>query len=385
MDPQEFTSSSAGRLVKSVAGHWTFVPNSLPPSFELDHKLFLAVSAADRSIGQLAGVGQTLPNPHLLIGPFVRREAVLSSRIEGTQATLTDLVLFEQSTSVEQDVPDVREVSNYVRAMEYGLKRQRETGVGLTLIREMRELLMEDVRGGDKTPGNFRTMQNFIGRTGRLEEATYVPPSPLDLPIALEGFEGYLRAPSTLPPLVRIALIHYQFEAIHPFNDGNGRIGRLLITLLLCVDSILPMPLLYLSAYLERHRQEYYRRLLGVSQRGDWKEWIGFFLEGVRSEAADAVRRGSALLQLQRQYYAKAQKARASSLVFTLIDELFTNPAVTVASTAKSLRVTARAAAQNVERLIKLGVLQEATGRKRGRVFVAREVIEVLERRGELE
>ncbi len=383
MYPQAFTSESAGRLVKSLDGYWTFVPNPLPPSFELDHKLFLAVSAAERSIGRLAGVGQTLPNPHLLIGPFVRREAVLSSRIEGTHATLTDLVLFEQSESVEQDVPDVREVSNYVRAMEYGLRRQRETGVGLTLIREMHQLLMQDVRGGDKTPGNFRTIQNFIGRTGRIEEATYVPPSPLDLPVALEAFQEYLRAPSTLPPLVRIALIHYQFEAIHPFNDGNGRIGRLLITLLLCVDSILPMPLLYLSAYLERNRQEYYRRLLAVSQRGEWKEWIGFILEGVRSEAADAVRRGSALLGLQRQYHAKAQKARASSLVFALIDELFSNPAITVASTAKALKVTARAAAQNVERLIKLGILQEATGRKRGRVFVAREVIKVLERREE--
>jgi Fic family protein len=202
------------------------------------------------------------------------------------------------------------------------------------------------------------------------------------LPLALEDLETYLKAASTLPPLVRVALIHYQFEAIHPFNDGNGRIGRLLITLLLCADSILPLPLLYLSAYLERHRQEYYQRLLGVSQRGEWHEWIGFFLEGVRSEASDAVQRESALLRLQREYQARAQAARASSFIFTMIDELFRNPGITVASTAKLLNVTTRAASQNVERLIKLGILQEGTGRKRDRVFIAPEVIKVLEKRG---
>jgi len=381
VDPQAFTNNAAGRLIKSVAGHWTFLPNPLPPALELDHKLFQSVSAADRAIGQLAGVAQTLPNPHLLIGPFVRREAVLSSRIEGTRATLTDLVLFEHTETVEQDVPDVREVANYLRAMEYGLKRQRQRGVNLMLIREMHQLLMKNVRGGDKTPGSFRTTQNFIGRTSRLEDARYVPPSPLDLPMALQAFEAYLRAPSTLPPLVRIAMIHYHFDAMHPFNDGNGRIGRLLTTLLLCVDSILPMPLLYLSAFLQRHRQEYYQRLLAVSQRGEWNEWIAFFLEGVRSEATDGIQRGGALVQLQREYRAKAQAARASSFIFTMIDELFRNPALTIATTAKLLKVTARAAAQNVERLIKLGILQEKTGRKRGRVFVASDIIDILERR----
>jgi Fic family protein len=379
LDPAQFTLNSPGRLVKSLQGAWTFVPNSLPPKLDWNEELAAILSAADRALGQLAGVGGGLPNPHLLIGPFVRREAVLSSQIEGTRATLSDLLLFEQSDSIENDVPDVREVSNYVRALEFGLKRRAEIPLGLRLIKEMHHQLMAGVRGGDKTPGEFRRVQNFIGSTNRIQDARFVPAATQMLDEVLAVFENFLQAPTKIPPLVRLALLHYQFEAIHPFNDGNGRIGRLLITLILCVDEILPQPLLYLSAYLERHRQEYYDRLLGVSQRGEWKEWIGFFLEGIAQEAGDAVNRAARLLALQREYRSRVQKARSSALLVKLIDALFVTPAITAGGVGKLLSITATPAQNALERLIEAGILEEVTGQKRNRVYMARGIVGVIE------
>jgi Fic family protein len=382
LDPSAFTSNSPGRLVKSLQGAWTFVPNPLPPKLNWGEELAVNLSAADRALGQLAGVGGGLPNPHLLIGPFVRREAVLSSQIEGTRASLSDLLLFEQSDAVENDVPDVREVSNYVRALEFGLERREEIPLGLRLIKELHHHLMTGVRGGDKTPGEFRRVQNFIGSTNRIEEARFVPAATQVLDEALDAFEKYLQTPATIPPLVRLALLHYQFEAIHPFNDGNGRIGRLLITLNLCVDGVLPQPLLYLSAFLERHRQEYYERLLAVSQRGEWEEWIRFFLQGITEEAADAVARAARLLALQRDYRSRVQKARSSSLLIKLIDALFVTPAITAGGVGELLSITATPAQNALDRLIDAGILEEVTGQKRNRVYLAREIVRVIDEDG---
>ena len=337
------------------------------------------LSAADRAVGQLAGIGGSLPNPHLLINPFVRREAVLSSQIEGTHASLSDLVLFEQSEAIENQVPDVREVANYVRALQFGLKRYKEIPLGLLLIKELHHQLMDGVRGGDKTPGQFRHGQNFIGRTNRIEEARFVPAATQVLDEVLEAFEKYLQTSSLLPPLVRLALMHYHFEAIHPFNDGNGRIGRLLITLTLCVDGILPQPLLYLSAYFERHRQEYYDRLLGVSQRGEWEEWISFFLKGITAEATDAVNRAGRLMSLQREYRSRVQRARSSSLLIKLIDGLFERPAITTGRVGELLSVTPTSAQKALDRLIGAKILEEVTGQKRNRVYLAREIVRVIE------
>jgi Fic family protein len=238
---------------------------------------------------------------------------------------------------------------------------------------------MERVRGGDKTPGEFRTGQNFIGRSGQIEEARFVPPAAHVLPEALELFERFLQSPTSLPPLVRLALIHYQFEALHPFNDGNGRIGRLLITLSLCVDAILPQPLLYLSAFFEKHRQEYYDGLLQVSQEGRWEEWITFFLRGATSEAMDAVDRAGRLRELQGSYHSQVQRARSSALLIKLIDELFHSPAITASRATKVLGVTVRAAQGALDRLIEAGILQEVTGQKRYRVYIAREVVRVID------
>jgi len=259
VNPQDFHKSSPGRVLRIPAGYWACVPNPLPPTLPWTPELVTVLSEADRALGELAGLGRSLPNPHLLIRPLVRREAVLSSRIEGTQASLSDLYAYEAAQLPLFEPPsDVREVYNCVHALEYGLERLRTLPLSLRLIREIHAQLMEGVRGEHQTPGEFRRSQNWVGPPGcTLNETTFVPPPLAEMHKALDAFERFLYAPSSLPPLVRLGLIHYQFEATHPFLDGNGRIGRLLITLLLCAWNLMPEPLLYMSAYFEAHCQTY--------------------------------------------------------------------------------------------------------------------------------
>lgn len=380
MQPTDFTENKSGRVIKTPQGYWAFYPNPLPPSLPLSWDLVRQNSEADRALSELAGVARTLPNPHLLTGPFVRREAVLSSKIEGTQASLSDLLFFEASKPSTPKPPDVREVANYVTALEYGLGRLKDLPVSLRLIREMHERLMHGVRGEYMTPGEFRRSQNWIGPPGcLLMDATFVPPPVEEMKEALGELEKYLHAPSALPPLVRLALIHCQFEAVHPFLDGNGRIGRLVLTLLLCAEGLLPQPLLYLSAYFEHHRQDYYDLLLGVSQSGKWSEWVTFFLGGVAEQSRDAVKRSNRLLDLRQEYHRKFQSARSSALLLRLVDELFAYPAITISWAAKRMGVTPRSAQLNVDRLVKERILEEVTGRKRNRVYIAPGIIRIIE------
>ncbi|MBM4126823.1 MAG: Fic family protein [Nitrospira sp.] len=380
MKPDDFTGNSNGRLIRTPSDYWAFVPHPLPPQLTLTWELVHQLSSAERALSELAGVARTLPNPHLLIGPFIRREAVLSSRIEGTQASLSDLLFFEASGAVDQKTPDVREVANYVTAMEYGLERLKKLPVSLRLFRELHERLMAGVRGDHLTPGEFRRSQNWIGPAGcTLMDATYVPPPPDSMNDALRHLEQYLHSPSPLPLLIRLAAIHYQFEAIHPFLDGNGRIGRLLITLLLCSEEALPAPLLYLSAYFDQHREDYYRLLLAVSQLGRWSEWMTFFLAGVAEQSRDAISRSKQLLDRWQSYRATLQSARSSALQLQLVDEIFAYPAITIGQAAKRLKVTQRSAQLNIEKLVRKGILREGTGKKRNRVFIAPEIIKIIE------
>jgi Fic family protein len=356
------------------------VPHALPPRLKHDSTFTRLVAEAERSLGRLSGVGSTLRNPYILINPFVRREAVLSSRIEGTQASLSDLFYFEAAPAAASKAPDVREVASYVRALEQALAPDRRLPMSLRLIRDLHRTLMAGSHGVHLTPGEFRRTQNWIGPPGSsLNDAVIVPPPVPEMTEALDAFEKYLHSPSDLPPLVRLALIHYQFEAIHPFLDGNGRVGRLLVSLLLCEWGLLPSPLLYLSAFFERRRQEYYARLLAVSRKGEWEAWVGFFLAGVAEQSADAVRRAATLRNLQEEYHARLQKARASALLLKLVDGLFDHPAITVTGAAKRLGVTHRAASQNIDKLEKAGILSEATGRARNRIFVAGEIVRAIE------
>ena len=380
MQTSKFSKNRAGNLLKNSDGHWSFVPYELPPELEVDWALAREISEADRKLSELAGTARTLPNPHLLIEPFSRREAVLSSKIEGTVASLSDLLSFEALGTVPNDRGDVREVANYVAALEYGLKRLNEIPVSLRLMRELHERLMKGVRGQNLTPGEFRKRQNWIGDPGcKIEDATFVPPSVNDMTAALGSLEKYIHDTTHLPPLVRMALIHYQFEAIHPFLDGNGRIGRLLIVLLLVSEKLLPQPLLYLSAFFERHRSDYYRLLLEVSQNGNWREWMIFFLRGVAEQSQDAIVRASKLLELSQKCREKLQNARASATLLKLADYLFTRPVVNVAIAQRVLKISQPAAQGNIDKLVAEGMLTEVTGRQRGRIYFAHRVMDIVE------
>lgn len=355
-----------------------FAPPPLPPDLAFTPRLVSALSSADRNLGLLAGAGEWLPNPHLLIRPFLRREAVLSSRIEGTQASVADLVLFEASPRAS-DAPDVREVANYVRALEFGVREDRALPISLRLIREIHGELMAGVGGTHLTPGEFRTSQNWIGPPGcTLNEASFVPPPPEEMRDALDAFEKYLHRPSDLPPLIRLAVVHYQFEAIHPFLDGNGRVGRLLVSLLLHEWKLLPQPLLYLSAFFERRRGDYYQLLLGVSLTGNWEDWIAYFLTGVAEQSADVIERARRLFSLRETYRAALHSARTSALPLKLVDYLFEQPAITVAQARELLDVSPRAARMNVAKLEEAGIVMEFTKRARNRIYVAPAILDLL-------
>jgi len=382
MNPEAFRDSPAGRIVRSVEGqYWAYVPNPLPPKLAWTPGLVIALSDADRALGELSGLGRSIPNPRLLMIPFVRREAVLSSRIEGTQASLSDLYAYEAAQlPLSEQAPDVREVYNYVQALEYGLERLRTFPLSLRLIREIHEHLMTGVRGEHQTPGEFRRSQNWIGPPGcTLNDATYVPPPVPEMLEALDVFERFLHAPSSLPPLARMGLIHYQFEAIHPFLDGNGRVGRLLVTLLLCAWNLLPEPLLYLSAYFVAHQQSYYDLLLSVSQQGSWETWLTFFLNGISSQARDAVVRARRMQNLREDYREQFQTARAAARLLQVVDLLFARPLLTVHQVEDTLNVSTPTAQGYINRLEDAGILREITGQARNRVYQADKILEAIE------
>ena len=380
MDREAFTAAAPGQLTRLPEGAWAFVPDPLPPVMQLDGETILALASAERALGELAGTGRMLPNPHLLIGPFLRREAVLSSRLEGTFASAEQLVLFQAAPSHRLESAATREVANYVRAMEDALEQIEHIPVSLRVIRSIHERLTRGVRGAERRPGEFRSLQNYIAGAGQpIENARFVPPPVAEMTEALHEFERYVAEENDLPFLARLALIHYQFETIHPFEDGNGRVGRLLIPLLLCERQHLPSPLLYLSAFFESHRQEYYDLLLAVSQQGAWQEWVRFFLRGVAEQATDAIARAQRLQDLWRTYLARTQQARASALLQRLIDHLFAYPALTISESARRLQVSRRSAQLNIEKLEKAGILREATGRARNRIYIAPEVIHIIE------
>ena len=382
MRRRDFTDTSPGQLLQVDSEGPAFLPNPLPPDLRWEGKLVIALSEAERAIGELNGIGRRLPNPYLFTRPFVTREAVLSSRIEGTQASLTDLYALEAQTplfEVEERREDAQEVQNYVLALEHGLAS--ELPISGRLMRDMHRVLMQGVRGRNRTPGEFRTVQNWIGPAGATRrDATYVPPPPGDLMNqALSNLERFIHDDNELPALVEIALAHYQFEAIHPFLDGNGRIGRLLISLLFIQRGLLSQPLLYLSAYFERYRTAYYDHLLTISQKGTWEEWLTFFLRGVAQEASDAGERAQRLFDQHEAWRQRYQREGASANLLATLDQLIARPVTTARRTEEALGVTHRSAQKIIDRLEQDGVLTEITGRARNRVYVAQRVIDVIE------
>jgi Fic family protein len=381
MDPKDFSSAAPGRIIRTPKGYRAFLPNSLPPTIDWSTSLISALGEAERNLGRLASLADTLPSPHILVRPFIRQEAVLSSRIEGTRASLVDLYNYESSQlSFSEDTSDVREVSNYVRALDYGLERLKTLPVSLRLIREMHRILMEGLRGEHLTPGEFRRSQNWIGPPGStIESATIVPPPVGEMNQALDALEKFIHAPSDIPQLVRAGLIHYQFEAIHPFLDGNGRVGRLLVILLLIEWKLISQPLIYLSAFFETHRLDYYERLLAVSQRGAWENWLLFFLKGISSQSQDAITRIERLGRLRNAYQERLSTERTAARLLQTLDVLFERPILNIRQLEAALNVPYRTAQRYVERLEEIGILREVTGQARNRLYRADEILLVLE------
>jgi Fic family protein len=344
---------------------------------QLSQATVFELSEADRAVGALAGLGARLQNPHLLIRPYLRREAVASTRIEGTQSSLSDVLSAEAQLRVETE--DQREVLNYVRALEHGLRRLPTLPLSKRLIREMHAELLAGVRGEERTPGEFRRSQNWIGGTNP-SNALFVPP-PVDLlEDALDDFEAFLHQDLRIPLLVRCALVHFQFETIHPFLDGNGRLGRLLIVFYLIERGVISQPLLYLSAYFERNRDEYVGALQGVRERGDMDNWISFFLRGVTVQANSAIDAADALLRLREEFRGRLRQARARGQAADAADALIGNPFVSVPQLAQLLGLTRQGAQYVISSLERAGIVESVPGETRPALHVAREVLDVLQR-----
>lgn len=377
------TRKTPGRKVRCPQGYRAFIPDPLPPRLEWSPALVRALSDADRLIGRLAGEGGRLPNPHVLVRPFVAREAVLSSRIEGTQATLGELLAAEAGAAVERSPADLREVANYISALEHGIGLLKKLPLSTRLIRQIHSKLMRGVRGNVATPGEFRRSQNWIGRPGStLATASYIPPPPEALVRCMGDLEKFLHDQS-LPPLAQIALAHYQFEAIHPFLDGNGRVGRLLITLFLIERAILPTPLLYLSAFFEATRQDYYTALRAVSEQGAWEAWLQYVLSGMARQSEDALRRAERINETLAAW--RMQVAGSGSKVSALlVDRLAANPYLTVKKTAQELGVAFTTVQRAVERLQRLSVVAQIREGKRDRVYCATSLLKILEEPAQL-
>lgn len=380
MKALELKSSPCGHLVPTDEGQWAFVPDPLPRDMHLSSSLIYLLDQASRAVATLAGVGEMLPNPHLLIRPFIHREAVLSSRIEGTQASISDVYLFEAS-GAKRETGDVREVVNYVHALEHGLSLLPKLPLSVRLVNETHARLLEGVRGEERMPGQLRREQVWIGdRVTPIQESRFIPPPANLVRDLLYNWEKFVNEDLEMPPLIQCALMHYQFEAIHPYLDGNGRIGRLLVILFLCAKEVLPTPLLYLSAYFERNRNrdEYYDQLYNVSATGNWEPWIRFFLTGVAEQARDALVRSRRVREMQERYRDLLQEQRASGNVLRLLDELFANPFMTAPWARRILGVTYAGARGILDRLAQTGIVQYVSGAW-PRLYVARDLLKVIE------
>lgn len=371
----------AGRYIQQLTGYRAFIPAPLPPEPEIsfDGELRTLLSQADRDLARLDAIATLLPNPDLFIGMYVRHEAVLSSQIEGTQSTLEDILAFEAHGTSNDSPKDVVEVINYVRAMNHGLHRLNELPLSLRMLREIHGELMQNVRGSEKTPGDFRTSQNWIGGSGSsLSTASFVPPPPHELMASLGALELFMHdGKADTPLLIRCGLAHAQFETIHPFLDGNGRVGRLLITLMLCEEQALSRPVLYLSVFLKAHRTEYYDRLTAIREHGHWEPWLKFFLRGISQTARAATRTATDIVAMREAHRAALIK---SPKALKLLDSLFKQPLVSPKQIAEIVGCTHPTAVKLAKDLEARGWLQEVTGFDRNRLYRYQPYLELFHR-----
>ena len=375
MDIQQ---SPAGKIIKSPQGYNAFIPNPLPPVIEWNNQVVSALSRADFLLGKLAREGSKLPNPHLLMRLFITREAVLSSKIEGTHATISEILAHNAGVQVKQNPDDLQEVQNYITALDYSLKRLDELPLSLRLIKEIHDHLMQGVRGSHATPGEFRRSQNWIGSPGCTINTAKIVPPPVDyLMDCLGELEKFLHD-RQLPALIHIALCHYQFEAIHPFLDGNGRVGRLLIMLLLIERKMLPSPLLYLSAFFEATRDEYYKQLYSLSSKGTWNDWLIYFLNGVAVQSEDVLSRAERINELLNNW--KIQVASSGSHVpVAIVEHLAVNPYLTIKKIAEELDIAYSTAQRGVQILEAAQIIKQVNDNKRDKVYCATDILSILE------
>jgi Fic family protein len=379
MDPADFLPSAPGKLAPIPEGGTAFIPDPLPRQVQLTSRTITALARAENALGRLQGSIGRMVNPYLIARPLLRREAILSSRMEGTRTTAAKLVSAEAH---QTDTPDVetQEVANYVVAMNHGVELLKQMPLCQRFMRELHGKLLTGVRGAEETPGEFRTIQNFIGQAD-IASARFVPPPPSVLKPLLADLEEYLNLKdeeALTPLLVRVALSHYQFETIHPFRDGNGRVGRLLIPLTLLAHDRLATPALYLSAQFERHRQRYVDLMLTATRRREFEPWILFFLAAIHDAAQESIQQADRLLEMRGRYHQALQQARTSALTLKLVDKLFELPLLTVSSTVEELGVTAATAMQHIQRLLDAKIVVEITGRKRDRQYMALELLSIL-------
>lgn len=373
------TSDRAGVYIKQLTGYQAFIPKPLPPDppLVLSPQLLDMLSAADRAIGRLDSATELLPNPDLFIRMYVRKEAVYSSQIEGTQASLTDLLEYEAGRVRRDNPEDTKEVSNYVAAMNFGLERLASLPLSSRLLKEIHAKLLEGVRGSEKDPGSFRRYQNWIGPTGgSMNDAVFIPPPHQDINKIMGELESFLHDQNPLPPLLKCGLAHSQFETIHPFLDGNGRMGRLLITFLLCWQGTLKRPLLYLSYYFKKHRQEYYERLQAVRDQGSWEAWLLFFLNGVRDVAKEAMDKARKIQNLRDEH--RQLVGGRSELAQKLLDLLFINPVLDVKLASSHLACSYQGANNVIKRFLENNLLYQKDISERYRFFIYKDYLDIL-------
>ncbi len=382
-------SNRAGVMMKTTRGYSAFVPAKLPPDppIVVDSEMQKLLSLADRKLGRLDGITQILPNPELFVAMYVKKEAVLSAQIEGTQASLVDVLNNPSHESDDRTYNEVSEVVNYVNAMNWGLENLSRLPLSLRLIRNIHKKLLEDVRGSNKNPGEFRKSQNWIGPQGcTLETAIFIPPTVEDMEKSMAELEDYMYEDDDVPALIKIALIHAQFESIHPFLDGNGRMGRLLITFWLCQQEILTQPLLYLSYYFKQNRLEYYDRLMAVRTKGDWENWIKFFLRGVATVSDEATESAKKIIGLQNKYSeVLLQNDKSNNNYTVLLNLLFEKPIITKKEISELLGVSLPTANTMVDIFCELGILYDKTpAKKRYKTFVFGEYLAILQKGTEI-
>lgn len=371
----------SGSYKDQPGGYQAFIPSPLPPDppLVMDPALENLLSRADRSIGRLDGIGRMLPDPDLFVAMYLRKEGVLSSQIEGSQATFPDLLEYESGTPVRELPEDIGEVANYIAATKAGLEKSRGVPVSISLIKELHSLLLKDSRGSELTPGSFRDSQNWIGSPGcPIHLATFVPPPPREVEPAMRDLEEFVVRETEMPPLIICGLVHNQFETIHPFRDGNGRVGRLLVTLLLCQKDVLIRPLLYLSHYFLQNRGDYYDSLMRVRTAGDWEGWLRFFLSGVDEVSREAVEKTARILELREDHRRRVQEHVRRGKSLELLELLLSRPVISVRTISERLKVAFATAGNLVEDFVRIGILSESGNRKRNRLFVYSSYVDLL-------